>query len=144
MSSNIEVGLPSAKSPGKGLHIGLWIAQVLLAIGFGMAGIMKAVTPIDELAQKMPWTADLPNLVRFIGVSELAGALGLLLPSLTRIKPKLTPLAGLGLVTVMILAMAFHISRGEFSALPINLMLGALGLFVAWGRYKKAPIAPKS
>ena len=79
-------------------------------------------------------------LVRFIGVSELAGAIGLILPAATKIKPTLTPLAALGLLTIMILAMAFHLSRGEAQALPINMALGGLAAFVAWGRTKKAPI----
>jgi putative oxidoreductase len=80
-------------------------------------------------------------MVRFIGACELAGAVGLILPAATRIRPMLTPLAASGLVVVMLLAMAFHISRGEAAqALPINLTLGALAAFVAWGRFRKAPI----
>jgi len=78
--------------------------------------------------------------VRFIGASELAGALGLVLPAATRVKPLLTPLAALGLVTVMLLAIAFHLSRGEVSALPLNLAFAALSAFVAWGRLKRVPI----
>jgi len=106
---------------------------------------MKSSAPIDQLAARMVWPGALPEpLVRFIGVSELAGALGLLLPSLTRIKPKLTPLAAAGLTVVMVLAVFFHISRGELNALPITLGLGALCAFVAWGRYKAAPIAPRA
>jgi putative oxidoreductase len=71
------------------------------------------------------------------------GALGLVVPSATRIKPWLTPLAGAGLLTVMILASLFHLSRGEANLAPINVVLGALAAFVAWGRWKKAPIAPR-
>ena len=91
----------------------------------------------------MGWPGDLPPaLVRFIGASELAGALGLVLPSATRIRPLLTPLAAMGLVIVMLLAALFHISRGEWLALPINAVLGGLAAFVAWGRLRKAPIFP--
>jgi len=72
-----------------------------------------------------------------------AGALGLILPAVTRIRPKLTAAAGLGLVTVMVLAAAFHLSRGEAQVLPLNLTLGALAAFVAWGRSRKAPILPR-
>jgi len=130
---------------GKGLNIGLWVVQVVLALMFGMAGVMKSTAPITELAEKMVWPGAIPEgLVRFIGVSELAGAIGLLLPSLTRIKPVLTPLAAAGLVVVMVLAALFHIPRGELGALPINIGLGAAAAFIAWGRWKAAPIAPRA
>ncbi len=138
---------PSSTAPvqtGKALHIGLWIAQALLALGFGMAGFMKIGTPIDELAKSLPWVTSTPvPLVRFIGTAELLGAIGLVLPAATRIKPGLTALAGAGLVTVMLLASAFHLSRGEAGALPVNFVLGGLAAFVAWGRWKRAPISPR-
>lgn len=119
----------------------LWLAQILLAVAFGLAGAMKATAPIATLAQQMVWPGDVPAwLVRFIGVSELAGALGLILPAVTRIKPGLTPLAALGLLAVMVLASAFHIARGEWQALPMNVLLGALAAFIAWGRTRKVPI----
>jgi uncharacterized membrane protein YphA (DoxX/SURF4 family) len=128
----------------KGWNISLWVAQVLLAVAFGMAGFMKMTQPIAELAQKMVWPGDVsPALVRFIGVSEFAAALGLILPAATRIKPALTPLAGAGLVLIMLFAAIFHAARGEFGALPMNFVLGALAAFVAWGRLRKAPIPPR-
>lgn len=129
---------------GRALSIALWSAQILLAIVFGMAGVMKTTTPIPELAEMMPWVAEAPVLARFIGVSELAAALGLLLPALTRIAPVLTPLAASGLVVVMIFAAGFHGVRGEFTALPLVIALGALAWFVAWGRFRRAPIAARS
>src|SRR6266480_4551385 len=96
--------------PSKALNVGLWVAQVLLALAFGMAGTMKLLTPLVELGQKMAWVAAVPEpLVRFIGASELAGALGLLVPALTRIRPRLTALAGAGLTAVMVLALLFHL-----------------------------------
>ena len=129
----------------KGLSIALWSAQVLLAIAFGMAGLTKATTPLADLAAQMPWTTTMPGgLVRFIGFAELAGALGLLLPSLTRLKPVLTPLAAAGLAVVMVLASILHATRGELAILPVNVLLGAVAAFVAWGRFRKAPIAPRS
>ncbi len=129
--------------PGKVLQISLWLVQVLLAAAFVMAGIMKTFTPLDQLIPQMPWVADLPRLTRFIGVSEFLGGLGLVLPSITRIRPVLTPLAALGLTTIMVLAMGFHLVRGEAAAVPFNALLGGLAAFVAWGRYRKAPIAPR-
>src|SRR5262245_44294925 len=116
---------PEARK-ASGLHVALWIAQSLLFVAFAMAGLMKATTPLDQLVQKMPWAASMPHLVRFIGISELAGALGMLLPSLTRIQPRLTALAGLGLTLVMLLAAGFHITHGEFGVLPVNVVLGGL------------------
>ena len=138
-----DVGSRQSHS-SRALHIVLWVAQVVLAVLFGMAGTMKATAPLAQLAQKMTWVAAVPAaLVRFIGVSELAAALGLLLPSATRIRPVLTPLAAAGLVVIMVLAAGFHSSRGEAQVVPVNLVLGALAAFVAWGRGKKAPIAPR-
>jgi hypothetical protein len=138
------VNTTGAEAPSKVLHYSLWVAQLLLAAAFGMAGFMKATTPIAELALSLPMANELPEaLIRFIGISELAGALGLVLPAATRIKPLLTPLAGLGLVVVMVLAAGFHVMRGEFGALPTNFALGALAAFVAWGRVRKAPIAER-
>jgi len=134
----------AAAAPSKGLNIALWIVQALLAAAFGFAGFGKLTAPIAELAPRMAWvTAMPPGVVRFIGASELAGALGLLLPSLTRIQPRLSALAGAGLATIMVLAAAFHISRGEIRFLGMNLGLGALAAFVAWGRFKKAPLAAR-
>jgi putative oxidoreductase len=126
------------------MNIALWLAQILLAIGFGMAGFMKTTTPIADLALQMGWVNDWsPTMVRFIGSAELAGAAGMILPSVTRILPWLTPLAALGFSVIQILAMPVHISRGEIGVLPINLTLLALSLFVLWGRWKKSPIAPR-
>ncbi|WP_308991865.1 DoxX family protein [Mariniflexile litorale] len=128
----------------KAIHITLWIAQVLLAVMFIMAGIMKASQPIEALSQSLPWVTTVPvGLVRFIGISELLGGLGLILPSLLRFKPFLTVWAALGLATVMILAAIFHASRGEFSAIGVNVVLIAVFLFIAWGRSKKARILSK-
>jgi putative oxidoreductase len=124
------------------MNILLWLVQLVLAAAFGMAGFMKSTQPVDALVQAgIAWASQVPlPLVRFIGISELAGAIGLILPAATKIKPALTPLAALGLLTVMILAMTFHLSRGEGQALPINMVLGGLAAFVAWGRTKKVPI----
>lgn len=135
---------PSSSPSSKGLSIALWIVQGLLAAAFLMAGTLKTTTPIAELATRLPWTGQVPAaLVRFIGASELAAGLGLILPSVTRIRPKLTPAAALGLLLIMVLAAGFHLSRGEAQVLPINLVIGGLAAFVAWGRLRKAPIAPR-
>src|SRR5712692_6106627 len=105
---------PAAVRPTTAWHVTLWMAQILLALMFGLAGAIKAATPIGVLSQKMAWVGSVPSgLVRFIGVCELAGAVGLILPTATRIKPSLTSLAATGLLAIMALAVPFHISRGE-------------------------------
>jgi len=129
----------------RSLHTGLWVAQGLLALVFGMAGAFKLLTPIADLASKMSWVQDTsPALVRFIAVSELAGALGLILPSATRIAPKLTGLAAIGLLVIMVLGAGVHLMHGEASRLPGNLLLGSLAGFIAWGRLRAAAIPPRS
>lgn len=144
MSSAAAPTLSSAQRPSsRGLHIGLWVAQVLLAIAFAMAGVMKLVTPAVELAKTTGALVPSVEMVRFIGVAELAGALGLILPALTRIRPGLTPLAAAALAVVMVLATGYHAIRGEFASLPATIVLGALAIFVAWGRTQKAPISPR-
>ncbi|UBV44759.1 DoxX family protein (plasmid) [Deinococcus taeanensis] len=127
--------------PSPALHITLWVLQALLGALFLAAGLMKLAAPIAQLATSLPWVTDVPAaLVRFVGLAEVAGALGLLLPSLTRVRPNLTPLAALGLVAVMVLAIPFHLSRGEGMMLPMNLLLAALAGVIAWGRSRQAPI----
>lgn len=129
----------------KGLHIALWIAQVVIGGMFIMAGIMKSSQPIAELSKTVPWSAQVPEgLVRFIGVCELLGGLGLILPSLLRIKPILTPIAAVGLVTIMVFAIVYHLSKGESNVIVFNLSLGLAAVFIAWGRFKKAPIYSKA
>ena len=133
-----------APAGGRALHVALWVAQALLAFTFGIAGFIKLTQPLASLATQMPWTTAVPGvLVRFIGVSELAGALGLILPAATRILPRLTPAAAGGLVLIMGMAAAFHLSRGELYMLPMNGVLGLLAAFVAWGRLAARPIAPR-
>jgi hypothetical protein len=138
--SNAITQVPERADSSKGLRIGLWIAQGLLALAFLGAGVMKLTAPIEALAQM-----GIPGgLARFIGLAEVAGALGVILPAATRVKPWLTPLAAVGLTTVMVLAAGFHIMRGEASHLGAPLVLGALAAFVAWGRATRARIAARA
>jgi hypothetical protein len=126
------------------LRVALWGVQCLLALGFGAAGWFKLTGPYDQVLAKLVWADALPAaLLRFIGACEVAGAAGLILPSLTRVKPLLTPLAAAALVVLMALAMLFHVSRGEMSALGANGTLGGLAAFVAWGRWTRARITPR-
>ncbi|MBM1104567.1 DoxX family protein [Aurantibacter crassamenti] len=128
----------------KAIHITLWVAQGLLAVMFIMAGVMKTFQPIEALAESLPWVTSTPlSLVRFIGISELLGGLGLLVPAIFRFKPFLTVWAALGLALIMVFAAGFHVSRGEFSAIGMNVIIMAIALFIAWGRSEKAPIHAK-
>lgn len=132
-------------STSKPLQIGLWVAQALLAAAFSMIGFMKVGTPAEELLVSMTWADEgTVWLIRFIGAAEIAGAIGLIVPAATRIKPILTPIAAALLAVVMVLAFLLHLVRGEFSALPVNVVLGGLAAFIAWGRFTKARIAPRA
>lgn len=134
-----------ASQKSKALNISLWVAQGLLAAMFLMAGAMKSTQPIEQLATSLPWVTQVPSgLVRFIGISELLGAIGLILPSVLRIQPKLTVYAAFGIIAIMLFALIFHITKGEFSVIGINIILGLIAIFVAWGRTKKVPVQPKS
>jgi uncharacterized membrane protein YphA (DoxX/SURF4 family) len=127
------------------MNIALWIVQALLALAFLMAGGMKLVMPIDQLlANGMTLVEQVPvALIRFIGLSEVAGALGLILPAALRIQPKLTPLAAGALAFVMLLAVFTHVWLGEMQTIGSPLLLGLLAMFVAWGRSTKQPITSR-
>ncbi len=134
----------TAVPASKALNVTLWVLQMLLAAFFLMAGYTHGIMPIAEAAQRAVWMADVPPLLtRFIGIAELAGALGLIIPAATRRAPWLTPLAAVGLAVIMILAVPFHISRGEAAVTPFNIVVALVAAFVAWGRFKEAPIAPR-
>jgi hypothetical protein len=111
----------------------LWIVQGLLALIFLFSGGMKLVMPLEALTEQMP----LPGLfVRFIGVAEVLGAIGLILPGLLRIRPGLTPLAAAGLVIIMIGATVLTLLLGSGVTLAlIPLVVGLLSAFVAYGRW---------
>jgi uncharacterized membrane protein YphA (DoxX/SURF4 family) len=119
----------------------LWIVQVLLALLFLFAGGTKLVIPPDVLASMgSPNQIPLPGwFVRFIGVAEVLGALGLILPALLRIKPWLTPLAAAGLVVIMVGATVLTVAADGFAAGVVPLVVGLLSAFIAYGRLRLAP-----
>lgn len=117
------------------MNLVLWVVQILLALAFGMAGFMKATKPVDTLVARMAWAADYsPRTIKLIGVVEIFGALGLILPQLTGIAPVLTPIAAIGLAIVMVLAIGVHLRRREYPVVLFNVILLALSVFIAWGR----------
>lgn len=114
----------------------LWVVQGLLAALFLFAGGMKLVLPLEQLTGPVT----LPGfLLRFVGVAEVLGALGLVLPGLLRIQPGLTPLAAAGLVIVMIGATVVSLRAGEVVAVLISVVVGLVAAFVAYGRWRLAP-----
>ena len=119
----------------------LWIVQVLLAALFLFAGGIKLVLPLDAL--KGP--VEVPGLfLRFIGVVEVLGALGLILPGLLRIRTGLTPLAAAGLVIIMIGATVITLTTGDVAPALTPFVVGLLSAFVAYGRWRLAPHRERS
>ena len=113
-------------------NVTLWIIQGLLAALFLFAGSMKLILPIEAMAGPV----ELPGaLLRFIGVVELLGAVGLVLPWLLRIRPVLTPLAGAGLVIVMAGATVITVIGGSVPGAAVPLVVGLLSATVAFGRW---------
>jgi len=125
------------------MNIILWILQAVLAFVFvGHSRLMLASNPSlsPNMARGMKYVFDLsPSLRRFIGVCELLGSAGLILPALTSILPWLTPVAATGLALIMLLAAAFHLTRREYPNIVFNLILFALASFVAYGRFVLVP-----
>lgn len=115
------------------MNAALWIVQALLALLFLWAGGIKLILPLEEL--KGP--VELPGLfLRFIGVCEVLGALGLILPGLLRVRPGLTPLAAAGLLIIMIGATMVTVAGGDFGMLALPLITGLLLAFVAYSRWR--------
>lgn len=121
------------------MNIALWIVAGLLALLFLAAGGMKIIRPKEKLAESgLAWTEDFTTgPVKLIGVAEVVGAIGLILPGLTHIAPILVPIAATALAVLMIGATVVHIRRHEP---PISLVLVVLALFVAVGRFWIAPL----
>lgn len=125
------------------MDIALWVVQALLALAFLGAGSMKLIRSREQLLEGgMGFVEDMPmNAVRVIGILEVAAAIGLILPMLLNILPILTPLAAVGLVLTMIGAAITHLRRGEYTGVVPNIVLLALALFVAYGRFALVPVA---
>jgi uncharacterized membrane protein YphA (DoxX/SURF4 family) len=119
----------------------LWIVQGLLALLFMFAGGMKLVLPIEQM------TADVPMpgwFLRFIGVAEVLGAAGLILPGLLKVRPGLTPLAAAGLVIIMLGATVVTLAIGGGITAMIPAVVGLLAAFVAYGRWRLVPLRGSS
>jgi uncharacterized membrane protein YphA (DoxX/SURF4 family) len=119
------------------MNITLWIIAAVLALAFLAAGAMKLAQPKEKLAASgMGWVEGFSSgAVKAIGLAEVLAAIGLILPALTGIATFLVPLAATGLVVLMIGAIITHLKRGEKQMVFINVILAALALFVAIGRF---------
>ncbi len=120
------------------MNIALWVIQVLLAGMYGMAGSMKTFQP-DKVRTnlQMTWAHDKQDgYIRFVGISELLGAVGLIIPALTGILPWLTPLAAVGLALIQVLAIfTVHLPKKEYQVIPVNVVLLVLAIVAAYGRF---------
>ena len=126
------------------MNIVLWILQIFLGVYFMSIGVSHFTLP-PGLPAQMSWMYELsPALHWFSGTAEILGGLGLILPGLTKIQTRLTPLAGAGLVLVMVGAIVWHLSRGEVQNIAFNVVLAVLVGFVAYGRWKLSPLADRN
>lgn len=129
-----------ARNSARKTHITLWVLQIILGALFLFAGGFKLVAPIAQMTAQLP----LPGwFIRFIGVAELAGGLGLILPSLLRIRPQLTPLAAQGLVIIMSGAVGVTLGL-RMPGVAVPAAVGVLAALVAYGRKSLAPIAVRT
>ena len=111
----------------------LWIVQGLLAAMFLLAGGSKVVMSAEQLTAPGPVQLPVP-FIRFIGVCEVLGAIGMILPGLTGIRPGLTPLGAAGLVIIMIGATVINIINGMAAFAILTIVLGLMAAYVAYGR----------
>ncbi len=128
-------------SLGLEMRVGLWIIQVLLAVVFASTGAVQTLPPIEEVTRLLPQFVDYhPLLIRIIGISELLGAAGLILPGLTGIRPGLTTWAAGGLATIMVLAIGVHLLRADFMGAVLPLVLFGMASFVVYGRTRESSL----
>jgi uncharacterized membrane protein YphA (DoxX/SURF4 family) len=116
------------------MNIILWVIQIIVALLFLMAGVMKFMMPAEEMAKNMPPGMSV-NFIYFIGVCEVLGGIGLVVPWATKIMPKLTPIAAVGLLIIMIGAVVITVPMGIGNAV-IPAVAGLLCAFVAFGRFR--------
>ena len=122
------------------MSIALWVVQVLLAAAFLVSGATKLSQPKEKLVKNWAWVEEFSQpTLRIIGVLEVLGAIGIVLPALTGILPWLTPLAALGLVLTMIGAALTHLRRAEYANIAVNAVLLILAALVAYGRFFVLP-----
>ncbi|MBZ5492259.1 MAG: DoxX family protein [Acidobacteriia bacterium] len=120
------------------MNVALWVMQTILAFGFVFGGLNKIVQPKEKLAEKFRWfwVNDFSaGAVKLIGVAEVAGGIGIVLPTLLNIAPLLTPIAGISLAILMLGALVVHLRRKENSEAVAPLVLVFVFLSIAYGRF---------
>jgi uncharacterized membrane protein YphA (DoxX/SURF4 family) len=123
------------------MNVLLWIIQILLAALFLFAGVLKLILPLDKLTGPVA----VPGLfLRFIGLCETLGGLGLILPGLLRIRTGLTPLAAAGLVIIMVGATVLNLRTGDLVTTTLTIVVGLLAALVAYARWKVVPLRGSS
>ena len=126
------------------MNLALWIIAGVLAFAFAGSGIMKLVQSKEKLVASATggWAADFgPASIKLIGVAEILGAIGLILPAALHVAPILVPVAAVGLVIVMIGAAVTHARRHELPNVAICVVLALLAAFEAWGRFGPLPFS---
>ncbi|PWB23388.1 DoxX family protein [Flavobacterium sp. HTF] len=119
----------------KALQIILWLVQIILFFSFMSGAFLKLFFSIEKLAAMWPWAAQVPVLfVRFTGIVDLLGGIGILIPTLLNVKPKFTRITAVGIIILMVCASIFHICRGEASEIGINIFFAILAGVVFFGR----------
>src|SRR6201987_1112664 len=125
------------------MNLALWIIAIALAVAFAASGILKILRGKEQLvASGFGWAEDFsPSTIRLIGLAEILGALGLILPGALHVAPILVPLAAIGLALLMVGAAVVHSRRKEAPMIAINAVLLVLALFVVWGRLGPYPLS---
>ena len=122
------------------MGIALWLVQALLAAAFLVSGATKLSRPKEKLLENLAWVEDFSQpTVYAIGVLEVLGAIGIVLPALTSLLTSLTPLAALGLALTMTGAALTHLRRAEYGPIAVTAVLLVLAVFVAYGRFFVLP-----
>jgi putative oxidoreductase len=125
------------------LHIALWGATWVLSLAFAITASIKLVFPLHSVREILPWTRSFtPLMIRSLGVIELIGVQGMLLPGLTRSAPSIVPMASAGLALLMVAAGCFHLVRNEPGQIGLPVVLFILATFITWGRAAAVPIHP--
>jgi uncharacterized membrane protein YphA (DoxX/SURF4 family) len=127
------------------IPVTLWVAQSISASSLVWSGWIKMFQAAGEVAAMWPWAGEVPAaLLKFTGAADLLAAAGLILPVLFSIRPRLTPIAAVAVIIMMICAAVFHITRGEASQIGINIVFAFIAAFIAWGRFRETPLGLKS
>ena len=122
------------------MNIALWSMQALVALLFFVVGFMKAFLPLETLAKAFQWVPSFPPaFVRFLGICEILGAIGMLLPPLAHILPWLAIAAAVGFILTAGGGTVVHLSRREYRVMSVNIVLIMLSLFIIYGRVALAP-----